>query len=308
MARRLLIACSLLALLGLPTPAAHAANLPGRILVNGGDAKLELFDPATGVRRVVAEQASEPAFLPSGKGFAYIREGGCFHIPRGCFTEYSVFEKPFGERDPSAPGRRVFSWTRFFVRSLDVAPNGRLVFAAEPGPGPGNRGRGLEIYSSAPNGTDVRRLTHNSVFDNDPRLSRDGHFIAFARKVHGRGQIFRMRIGGSHERRVTVDGRRDRLPSWSPSGRRLAFISQPAGSEGGKRRHIYSIGSRGGPERQLTTTPGTENNPVFSPDGRSIAFIKLSSLRVMRDDGSNPRRLLAPLRPAGFELGLDWDR
>lgn len=245
--RRLLIACSLLALLGLMTPAARAANLPGRILVNGGDAKLELFDPATGARRMVAKHASESAFLPSGKGFAYIREGGCFHSGHGCFTEYSVFEKSFGERNPSAPGRRVFSWTRFFVRSLDVAPNGRLIFAAEPGPGPGSHGRGMEIYSSAPNGTGGRRLTHNKVFDNDPRVSRDGHFIAFARKVNGRGQIFRMRIGGSHERRVTVDGRRDRLPSRSPSGRRIVFISQGAGPEGSRNRHIYSIAATGGP-------------------------------------------------------------
>jgi Tol biopolymer transport system component len=307
MASRLTTALVLAALVGLPASAAHAAELPGRILITGGG-KVELFNPRSGERRVVAEHASEPTFLPSGKGFAYIREGGCFPSGNGCFTEYSVFEKSLAKRAPRAPGRRMFSWTRFFVRSLDAAPSGRLVFAAEPGPGPGNHGRGLEIYSSAANGSDVRRLTQNRVFDNDARVSADGHFIAFARKVHGRGQIFRMRIGGSHEQRVTVDGRRDRLPAWSPSGRRIAFISQPAGYEGSRNRHIYSIGAAGGPEHQLTNERESENHPIYAPDGRTIAFIRLSSLWIMRADGSEPHQLLAPLRPPGFELGLDWAR
>ena len=302
MARRFLILCCLSGLLGASTAEA-AGEIPGRFLLADGRATIELFDPASGARRLVATHGSEPAFLPSGMGFAYIREGGCYRTPHVCYQQYSLFEKSFREHDARRSGRRLFPWTRFFVRALDVAPNGRLVFSAEHADG-----KGLEIYSCAPDGSHLRRLTRNRTFDNDPKVAPDGSEIVFARKVHGRGQLFRMRIDGSHVRRVTVDGRRDRSPAWSPGGRRLVFTSQPAGAEGFRRREVYTVSSAGGREHRLTFDRTAENRPTYAPDGRTIAFLRLSSLWLMRSDGSKPRQILAPLRPPGFELGIDWAR
>ncbi len=307
MARRLAVTCFLVAL-ALAAGTGRAAALPGRFLLTE-NARIELFDPGTGKVRQVAERGGEPAFFPSGKGFAYVREGSCYRPPgtRTCFTLYSVFLKSFSERRAAAPGRRVFGWKRFFVRAVDVSPRGRLVFSAEAGPGPGRSGRTMEIYSSRLDGSGVRRLTHDRVFDNDPVVSPDGGYVAFARRVHGRGQIFSMRIDGTHLRRLTHDGRKDRLPSWSADGHRLVFISQPCGSGACGSRELYTVAARGGHERRLTHNDEVEGQAVFAPSGGSIGFLLRQRLWVM-GTGGPPRLLLAPREPVGFEGGMDWGR
>lgn len=300
--RRLLPAlCLALALFTFLPPAAGA--LPGRLLISA-HGEIELFDAKSGDRREVAERAVSPAFAPDGGEFAYIREGGCFRTPKGCYTEYSLFLKSLSNQRAQAPGRQVFGWKQFFVRAVDVAPGGRLIFSAEPGPGPGRRGRGLEIYSANPDGSRIRQLTHNRVFDNDPAVSPDGRFIAFSRRVHGRGQIFTMRTDGGGAWRVTRDDGRDREPSWSPGGRRILYLSQPAGAEG--LREIYAIRADGENRRQLTFNRAIENEPTYSPDGRWIAYVRQEELWAMRPGGTDPRQVLTPRRPPGFEGGIDW--
>jgi hypothetical protein len=294
-------------------PASGSASAdvpPGRLLIAGGGT-VRLFDPGTGRVRPVARHASEPAFFPSGKGFVYIREGGCYSYSagvNGCYKAHSVFEKSFAERDSAVAGRRVFGWAQFFVRAVDIASGGRLIFSAETGPGQGGNGRDMEIYSSALDGSDVRRLTHNRVFDNDPVASPDGRYVAFSRRVGGRGQIFSMRIDGTHVTRLTHDGGRDRLPSWAPDGRCLVFISQSRGPGGSSGREIYSVGARGERERRLTHSPAVESRPTYAPTGHSIAFLRLGSLWLIGVDGSFPRQILAYSEPPGFEEGLDWGR
>ena len=98
--------------------------LPGRLLIPNARGGIELFDAKNGARRKVAERAASPAFAPDGKAFAYIREGGCFRIPKGCYTEYSIFLKSLGDHRAQTSGRQVFGWKQFFVRAVDVAPGG----------------------------------------------------------------------------------------------------------------------------------------------------------------------------------------
>jgi Tol biopolymer transport system component len=55
-----------------------------------------------------------------------------------------------------------------------------------------------------------------------------------------------------------------------------------------------------GAETNLTTTaPASETNPAWSPDGASIAFYQDEDLQliVAEADGSQPRRLFAPIIP-----------
>jgi Tol biopolymer transport system component len=303
--RVLLIGGLAAALLALPAPPADA--LPGRLLLVDARLGIELFDAGNSQVRKFAWRAASPAFGPRGKGFAYIREGGCFRTPKGCYTEYAIFVKSLAE-PAAAPGRQIFGWQRFFVRSLDVAPDGHLVFSAEPGPGPSRRGKGMEIYASSRNGSRIEQLTHNGVFENDVAVSPDGRRIAFSRRVRGRGQIFTMSIDGGQVRRVTHDGKRDRSPAWSPDGRRITYISQPGGAAGRGKREIYSILAKGRKPRRLTFDQTTESSPVYSPDGRWIAFLRLGELWVMRADGAAARVALSPLKPPGFEGEVDWAR
>jgi dipeptidyl aminopeptidase/acylaminoacyl peptidase len=305
MKRRLVCALSAAAVLAIaasPASSGAGSRPSGRILLTGE--KIELFSPATGRSRTVATRGVEPAFLPSGTGFVYIREGGgCAPAGHGsCFTRYSVFEKSFRRRSPKARGRRIFGWNAFFVREVDVSPDGRLVFSASPGPGPKGT---LSIYTSSRSGRHVRRLTRGH-FDNDPVVSPDDRRIAFARRVHGRAQIFSIRLGGGGLTRLTHDRGRDRLPDWSPNGRRLAFISQPAGSNAFGRREIYTVGARGGHERRLTHNRKIEDDPVFSPDGRHIAFLRGGDLWTMGAGGARAHEVLRGRGYVGFEGGVDW--
>jgi Tol biopolymer transport system component len=283
---------------------AAATELPGQMVLAGRG--IDLFDPRTGEIRPLVDSGAGPTFSPSGDGIAYVRAGGCFpsEVREECYTEYSLFTKSLSDPDPTAPGQQILGWTDFFVRAVSVAPNQRLVFSAKPGPGPGEKpyGTGLEIYSVAPDGSDLRRLTENDVFDNDPTVSPDGRHIAFARRVEGRGQIFSMRIDGTKVKRLTRDKRRNRLPAWAPGGRRLVFTSaDPKGEE----REIFTVSSKGGSKRRLTSDEAAKTRPAYSPDGAWIAFVRGGAIWVMRADGSFPHPILSRSDIVGYH-SLDW--
>lgn len=281
---------------------ADAESLPGQMLLSGG--RIDLYVPATGEVRQVAE-GGEAMLFPSGRELAYIRAVGCFPIAEdSCYTESSIFEKSL-EDDAAAPGQGTFGPTDFFVRAVDVAPQGELVFSAKPGPGPVDWERKMEIYLANLDGSGIRQLTHDEAFDNDPVVSPDGARIAFSRRVHGRGQIFTMRIDGTDMVRVTRDRRRNRLPAWSPNGRRLIYLSQPPRHAGYVELEIYAIGASGGPQHRLTHNEMSEGKADYSPDGRSIAFLALDGVWAMGADGSSPHEILTSSRLSGYE-DLDW--
>jgi TolB protein len=58
-----------------------------------------------------------------------------------------------------------------------------------------------EIYTVRPDGTGLRRLTRNGVWDTSPDWSPDGKRIVFARdRGDGRGRIYVMDARGRHAR------------------------------------------------------------------------------------------------------------
>jgi dipeptidyl aminopeptidase/acylaminoacyl peptidase len=64
------------------------------------------------------------------------------------------------------------------------------------------------------------------------------------------------------------------LVTWSPEGRRLAFIGLPAGeTHPDPRGDVFVVGADGTDLRNLTGTTQRETNPVWSPAGDAIAFI-----------------------------------
>lgn len=69
-------------------------------------------------------------------------------------------------------------------------------------------------------------------------------------------------------RRLTQDPAPDGSPSWSPDGRRIAFISKRESSN-----DLYVIDVDGGGLIRLTDDRGEERDPAWSPDGSRIAFV-----------------------------------
>ena len=81
-------------------------------------------------------------------------------------------------------------------------------------------------------------------------------------------------------------------PSWSPDGKRIAFVSHR--DEKGK-YDIYVMDADGKNQQRLTENPGYDRDPSWSPNGERIAFVSdrdgNKEIYLMDADGKNQRRL-----------------
>lgn len=86
--------------------------------------------------------------------------------------------------------------------------------------------RGGDIYTIAPGGTGLRRLTSNG-HSSGPRWSPAGKRIAYVRS----GNLWIMNADGSGNKQITTAAPAvtDARPSWSPNGQYLAFVKTARG-------------------------------------------------------------------------------
>jgi Tol biopolymer transport system component len=162
----------------------------------------------------------------------------------------------------------------------DVAPDGSFVAFQRCGR------RDCGIYTVRPDGTGVDRVDHRCTRrrcpeNSYPAVSPDGEQIAFvhlfakpgSRRVHV--GIYRMRLDGSHVRRVTLPGRRDVEdgdPQWSPDGTRIVFVRHHF-TESGDRQAVFLVAADGTGVRRLTPYRlRAGDGPDWSPDGSQILF------------------------------------
>ena len=128
--------------------------------------------------------------------------------------------------------------------------------------------------------------------------------IAFSRTVEGlHWKIYLMDINGKNVRLLTKGIAEEGWPTWSPSGKQIAFWSKRG--NGG----IYVMDADGENVRLLTDQPAGAHLPAWSPDGKQIAFYArppwvLGDIYVMDSDGNNIRRLTN--RPDGCDRHPTW--
>ena len=127
--------------------------------------------------------------------------------------------------------------------------------------------------------------------------------IAFVSKRDGNFEIYVMDTDGGNPRRLTNNRHADLSPSWSPDGKRIAFISDRDGHPhripGWFTSEIYVMDADGGNQQNLTNHPSDDRSPSWSPDGTRIAFQSYRDndrnhnieIYVMDADGSNLQRL-----------------
>jgi Tol biopolymer transport system component len=91
--------------------------------------------------------------------------------------------------------------------------------------------------------------------------------IVFARIAGRDSELYVATTQGRIVRRLTRNRWSDFLPRWSPTGRRIAFVSDRDGDD-----EIYVMRADGGGVRQLTHNRCPDFTPAWSPDGRKLAF------------------------------------
>ena len=118
--------------------------------------------------------------------------------------------------------------------------------------------------------------------------------IVFSAELTGDPEIYSVLENGTGLVRLTYSPGIDRYPTWSPDGRKIAFVSHRADGA-----QIYSMNADGSGVKRLTSFPvGHIQHLRWSPDGRRIAFARTeatldeeSDLYTMSSNGRSVVRL-----------------
>lgn len=138
---------------------------------------------------------------------------------------------------------------------------------------------GAELYSSALDGSDVKRLTDNQVYDAEVAVSPDGKWILWARQIDGEVDLWRMPADGSgEEEQITfTKGEQEGGAFYLPDSETVLFRSWARSAQGqrGMPMTIYTINHDGSNKQAVTTDEGTNWAPYPAPDGEHFIFVKV---------------------------------
>jgi len=145
-----------------------------------------------------------------------------------------------------------------------------------------------DIYTTRPDGSDLRRLTNTPGYDAEATLSPDGRTLVFTSMRDGDLEIYTMRTDGSRLRRLTNQLGYDGGPFFSHDGKLIVYrANHPAdGSTEAadyrrllaqnlvrpSRMEIWVMNADGSNQHQVTTIGGANFAPYFTPDDSKILF------------------------------------
>jgi hypothetical protein len=108
---------------------------------------------------------------------------------------------------------------------------------------------------------------------------------------------------------VAIERGYDNQPFYTTDGAAILFTA----NRDGKQMDIYEFDRRTRAVRRLVSTPEGEYSPTMTPDGQGFSVIRVeadSTQRLWRFDrnGSNPRLVLADIKPVGYHAWIDDDQ
>lgn len=332
----------LVALSGLPLIpyTALAADSSGKVLFvsnRDGNAQVYLMSAnGSGQRALTVGPAenTEPAWSPDGKRIAFTsyRDGNAeiYVMDADGANQKRLTNDRRSDNVPewTADGRIVFRSMRdrnanFFVMDADGSNLKRItddrLDKAPPRPSPdgssiafvafSSEGDRHDIHIVGRDGSGLKNLTGGLSKDKKlaPAWSADGKSITY---VESKGYALNLRsidVESGKVSKVTEDASATFANAvWSPDGRRIAYVSSPAGNAVDKARgDIYVMNADGSGAKNLTANPDEDNYPAWSADGNSIYFVSFrdgnAQIYSVTTDGTREERLS---RNSGQDLML----
>ena len=112
----------------------------------------------------------------------------------------------------------------------------------------------------------------------DVAFSRDGKWVAY--RTLPDNTLWRSRVDGTERLQLTYPPAAATLPTWSPDGTQIAFIS----AQVGKPWKIFLISPQGGSPEELLPENVGEVDATWSPDGTQLAFGRISTMNTGTND------------------------
>ena len=153
---------------------------------------------------------------------------------------------------------------------------------------------GYDIWSTAPDGSNRRKLTWGPFDDREPVWSHDGTHIAFS---SDRGDplgsdynVWILDVATQALKQLTKDRADDFMPSWSPDDKEIAFASTRGG--------VWAVNVADGTERQVMTAAGRIDAPSWGPGGQIVYYsaqngssLMAAGRRLTSDENAAPFRV-----------------
>jgi TolB protein len=167
-----------------------------------------------------------------------------------------------------------------------------------------------DIYMMDADGSNVRQITRNGVFDVFPAWSPDSRSLAFMSNRSNYFEIYVVDVECAAlaedcegaARQLTDNRDFDGFPVWSPDGRLILYSSDRDGNF-----ELFRVETDCGEAsaceeaaQRLTDQPSRDISPAWSPDGHAIAFISGRNVYVMDADGGNVRHIMNDVLPDQF--------
>ena len=249
-------------------------------------AEIHLIELATGTSRVLIDDGFDAHYVSSG------------HLVYGRFDQ-ALLAVPFDLATHQVMGAPVVVLDSVAIEreagaaAFRVSETGTAVYAVgSDGSGTGDDDEVMVLVDHEGN-EEVLPISGNL---DTPAFSPDGRSIAYAKDV----QLYTYDLILGSNPKLTDTGL-NIVPTWSPDGERIAFLSLRAGAQGGD---IYVLDADAGQaSRPLWSSPGFTRPMSWSPDGARLLVVSqtnggdldLSVLTMGSDTASSPY------------LEADWD-
>jgi tricorn protease len=132
---------------------------------------------------------------------------------------------------------------------------------------------GGDLWVSARNGGEARRLTSTPAQETDPHFSPDGRWIAFTSDRSGSSSVYVVSVDGGAPTRLTWHSSPAFARGWTNDGKRVLYASSRETAPTAYNR-LWTVAAQGGPSTLLPAHWGFTGS--YAPDKNRIVVDKMS--------------------------------